>query len=274
MQARGDSRHCPFAWHFLTHASRPRVVLLKVQLLTQAWCCCMTPQAQQLQLECEAVRIQLERQQQASTASHKRLSAFLKHRSRSHKAAAQQQHIAAVTHAWQRQVVRQVGATWAWRQLAQQLLQQRWADACQPAWLSNMQQQQEEISLQDSGAAALNGECSWEGIRAEGSAENMLDGPNPADTSCSTGVTQPGAAAPAGVGGALVSDGTDGGRVHGQQGGSFMHRLMQRRRDPVGNSCRAAAAAGRLLAAAWRAWHMTAALARRAKEVQQVSSST
>jgi hypothetical protein len=228
----------------------------------------MPPQVQQLKLECEAVRIQLERQQQASTASHKRLSAFLKHRSRSHKAAAQQHHIAAVTHAWQRQVVRQVGATWAWRQLAQQLLQQQQrANAGEPAWLSNVQQQE--------GMSLLRGECSWEVICADGSAEDMQDGPNPTDRSCNTGVTQPGAAAAAGAGGigTVLSAGTHGDRVQSrQQGGTFMHRLMQRRRDPAVDSCRAAAAAGRLLAAAWRAWHMTAALGRRAKEVQQVSS--
>ena len=200
-------------------------------------------QVQLQEVECEALRIQAERQQQAAAAHRKLLSAFLKHRARAQHVAAQQQRTAAVVYAWQRQVVQQVCATWAWRELAQQLLQlqQPQGSAAHGGGLRGRPAQESP--------ACVSTECSWEDACAEDDSRAAGCGLAAAgDSSCS--------ASP----------------MPGQPAGSFMQRLMLRRRDPAaGSSCRAAAAAGRLLAAAWRAWHVTARLARRSNAVEHVS---
>lgn len=212
-------------------------------------------QAKHLELELEAVRIQLEHLEHSATAHSKALSAFFKHRAKALAAAAQQQHRAAVLHAWQRQAQRQQEAVWTWRELAQLLLQQQPSETCQPSsWYSpptarghtqGKLQQGSESAAQE---GSLSADPSWEAMNGfEALTSGVLQGTD--QQGCSNSAN---------------SSSSGNRRV-----GTFMQRLLQRKRNPEG-SCRAAVAEGKLLAAALKAWHMTANIQSRTKRVQQV----
>jgi hypothetical protein len=202
-------------------------------------------------LELKARRIQLEHLERSAAARSKALSSFLKHRAKALAAAAQRQQQAAVLCAWQRQAQRQQEAVWSWRELAQLLLRQQPAETAKPSvWcvqpargrsLTHGQLQPEA----DAAAAGdkLSTDSSWEVMDGFGAITCALQG---TDQIC-----------------------TNSGGSCSKTAGTFMQRLLQRRRDPEG-SCRAAVAEEKLLAASLRAWHMMAHIESKARGIKQV----
>jgi hypothetical protein len=208
-------------------------------------------QANHLELELEALRIQLEHLEHSAAARSKAMSSFFKHRAKALAAAAQRQQQAAVLHAWQRQVQRQQEAVWAWRELSQLMLQQQPAESNPSSWYSMQHapargQTQGQIQPEGESAAAegrLSADPSWEFMDSFGALTCALQG-------------------------------TDQSSANNRGSGSirartFMQRLLQRRRNPEG-SCRAAAAEVKLLVASLKAWRMTAHIESKTRGIQQV----
>jgi len=187
---------------------------------------------------------QLDDSQGRHAAHAKALKAFFKHQSKALAAAAQQQQHAAVLGAWQRQVVRQQRAVWSWRALSQLGLQQQrpWAPC------RHNQQVQQDVTHGNRAvpvaAAAAPDRLQQQAV----SATVQL----------------------AGYGGGYAAAGDEPRMCCGcSHMASFMQRLLQRRKCP-GNTCIGVFTAGKVLAAAFRAWHMEARLQTRSRGIKQV----
>lgn len=181
---------------------------------------------------------------QGRHAAHdKALKAFFKHQSRALAAAAQQQQLAAVLGAWQRQVVRQQRAVWSWRALSQLGLQQQ---SCWAPCRHNHQFQQEVACGSRAGPVAA---------AAPDRMQQQAVGATVQLKRCD---------------GAYAAAGDQPEMCCGcSHVASFMQRLLQRRKCP-GSTCIGAVTAGKVLAAAFRAWHMEARLQTRSRGIKQV----